>query len=145
MYREYKYTEKYDKNTTLYIKSNFANIQLMLPGSTQFLLRGDAPIPQKYSQAHPTTFIFRPRNVYISKIPTIRPTTRFTWVESRQLAIYMINPSFPSCSPPHGHIERICFHYHTYVFSSKWSYGRLVIFEKSSKSGVGSFCIFFSK
>ena len=109
---------------------NFQNLKLILPGNTQFLLRGDAPIPQKYSQAHPTTFIFRPRNVYISKIPTIRPTTRFTWVESRQLAIYMINPSFPSCSPPHGHIERIRFHYHTYVFSSKWSYGRLAILKQ---------------
>ena len=60
----------------------------MLPGNTQFLLRDDAPISQKYSQAHPTTFIFRPRNVYISQKTTTRPTTRFKFLDLARYGVY---------------------------------------------------------
>ena len=54
----------------------------------------------------------------------------------------MTNPSFPSCSPPHGNIGSFDFHYQTYEMASKWYYGRLAIFKKSSILGRGSICIF---
>ena len=59
----------------------------MLAGNTQFLLRIDAPIPQKYSQTHPRTFFSTPDCINFPK-PTTRRSARFKSADLARYGVY---------------------------------------------------------